>query len=512
MEIIYQYSFLVSLLALSGWFFIRHASSLSSLMRMLFFAALASYFYSVVMAEATVDYKLSILFRDLLIISGLSAGFSLLRKNRIAFVLLLLGSLVVYQLYFKEVLSQSFPQNSTESQAVDSSNLDQNGELLLELKPGTTTADLSPVVQRFDLSLRPAFHPQDGAITDLDDYWLVDIPNKFSRKREEITSALKEAAATEHVEENETVLVQPISSTPLRKKRNKYDLNDPEIEKQWAFDPLKVDRFYDLLRSKKVVPKRSARLFILDTGVDGKHEDLAANYQSRKAAYDRDRAGHGTHCAGIAGAVSNNGIGVASLAMDNRFVRLTSVKVLSDFGGGTQEGIIDGMIEAADAGADVISMSLGGPSNDKKQKAYNEAVAYAQKKGAIVVVAAGNSNADAADYAPANARGAITVSAVDETLNKAAFSNFVQNVDQGLAAPGVNIYSSVPNNKYTSYNGTSMATPYVAGLIAVLKSIQPDLSTKKAYEILSKTGRKTKDPQQTGPFIQPEKALLKLMK
>ncbi|HEB61709.1 MAG TPA: subtilisin, partial [Bacteroidetes bacterium] len=226
---------------------------------------------------------------------------------------------------------------------------------------------------------------------------------------------------------------------------------------------------------------------------------------------DNDPQSHGTHCAGIAAAVSNNGKGIASFSKNNEFVQVTSIRVLSSFGGGTQRGIIDGMIEAADKGVDVISMSLGGRSNASRQKAYSKAVKYCNDKGAIVVVAAGNSNMDAKDYSPANARGVITVSAVDSDLNRAVFSNYIQNVKMGVAAPGVGIYSTIPDNKYAAYNGTSMATPYVAGLLGLMKSIYPKLTTKEAYKILKSTGMDTKNTKETGKLIQPEAAVKELL-
>jgi thermitase len=77
----------------------------------------------------------------------------------------------------------------------------------------------------------------------------------------------------------------------------------------------------------------------------------------------------------------------------------------------------------------------------------------------------------------------------------------------GLAAPGVAIYSTLPNNTYGALNGTSMATPYVSGLIGLLKSFNPDLTTKEVYRILRETGATTKDGEKTGPLIQPLKAL-----
>ena len=230
-----------------------------------------------------------------------------------------------------------------------------------------------------------------------------------------------------------------------------------------------------------------------------------------KSKHDNDPRGHGTHCAGIAAAVSNNGKGVASFSQNNEFVEVASIKVLNSMGMGTQKSIIDGIIEAADSGADVISMSLGGRSNQAKQTAYKKAVKYANQKGAIVVAAAGNSNRNAKEFSPVNAPGIIGVSAVDMELNRAVFSNYVQDIEMGIAAPGVDIYSTIPGNKYATYNGTSMATPYVAGLLGLMKSINPDLSTKKAHEILQSSGVKTKATKETGYFIQPAIAVKTMM-
>ncbi|MEO0340987.1 MAG: S8 family serine peptidase, partial [Bacteroidota bacterium] len=242
---------------------------------------------------------------------------------------------------------------------------------------------------------------------------------------------------------------------------------------------------------------------ILDTGVDSKHEDIKANYTSVVKISDDDPRGHGTHCAGIAAAVTNNGVGVASYSRNNAYTSVTSIKVLSKMGFGSQKMIINGILKAADKGADVISMSLGGPSNDLKQKAYSDAVAYANKKGAIVVAAAGNSNANSKNYGPVNAKGIIGVSAVDSELKKASFSNTVQDIKMGIAAPGVGIYSTIPGSQYATYNGTSMATPYVAGLLGLMKSINPDIKTNEAYKILKNTGVKTGSTRETGMFIQP---------
>jgi thermitase len=270
---------------------------------------------------------------------------------------------------------------------------------------------------------------------------------------------------------------------------------------------MNMNAYYALL--SKQTPKKQAKIAILDTGVDGNHEDLKDNYFSVEEKYDNDPMGHGTHCAGIAAGVTNNGIGIGSLAGSGSqpFVEVTSIKVLNAGGMGTQKTIIAGIIEAADEGADVISLSLGGQSNASRQKAYSQAVKYATSQGAIVVSAAGNSNRDAKDYSPANATGMITVAAIDENLNRAVFSNTVNNVKQGIAAPGVAIYSTTPDNNYKVFSGTSMAAPFVAGLLGVMRSVNPNLSAADAYKILRKTGVDSGDTKMTGKVVQPEAAL-----
>jgi thermitase len=129
-----------------------------------------------------------------------------------------------------------------------------------------------------------------------------------------------------------------------------------------------------------------------------------------------------------------------------------------------------------------------------------------------VVVAAGNSNRNAKEFSPANVTGVITVSAVDENLAKASFSNKVSEIKMAVSAPGVNILSTLPHNQYGVLSGTSMATPYVASIIAIMKSVHPTLSAKEAFLILSNTGLDTQNTFQTGKFIQPKRALENILK
>ncbi|MCL4109194.1 UNVERIFIED_CONTAM: hypothetical protein GTU68_028375 [Idotea baltica] len=241
------------------------------------------------------------------------------------------------------------------------------------------------------------------------------------------------------------------------------------------------------------------------------HEDLKSAYKSTRKQYDVDKVGHGTHVAGIAGAVTNNGIGIAAFDPTNSFVELTSIKVLQDNGFGSQAKIIDGMIEAADLGAQVISMSLGARSSGSREKAYEQAVRYCNDKGAIVVVAAGNSSRSAKHFAPANAPGVITVAAIDKNLSRASFSNSVAEIKYGIAAPGDDIYSTFPGDQYRSLKGTSMACPYVAGVVAIMKSIDPSMQTEQIHEILKNSGSSSRQNLQTGKIINPVAAVRGLL-
>jgi serine protease len=178
-----------------------------------------------------------------------------------------------------------------------------------------------------------------------------------------------------------------------------------------------------------------------------------------------DDQGHGTHVAGTIAQTTNNGIGVAGLA---HCAKLMPVKVLSKGGWGTMADVAEGIIWAADHGAQVINLSLGSPS---KAKVVENAVTHAYKKGAVVVAAAGNSGRSVG-Y-PAGYAGAIAVSATDKNDNIAWFSS--RGPEIAIGAPGVGVTQQTiceaGKNKceiFGVFNGTSMASPHVAGAAAIL--------------------------------------------
>ena len=505
---LYAPFFMASVLSLVGWMLAQRREQLARIFQKVLMLSLGAYVVSVFSANAQFDDKLGVLFRDLLVMGATGFAFRMLMAKRVALVVGGVALAAGYLWFYQTQLKTTFKPEMISQNAYE---LDANGELLIEIKEQASLDRLNGSLAKYDLQVERAFHPAAADQTNLDNYYVVDIPNDKVHQLQNIEEALYKSGIITWVEENEVVNVAPMPAKKLPPINNKFGINDPGLEQMWGFEAMHVDKLYSFLNDNNIKPRRRALIAILDTGVDEKHEDLKGNFKSLGGKHNSDPVGHGTHCAGIAGAVSNNGKGVASYSTDNRFVRIASIRVLNSFGSGTQRGIIQGMIEAADKGADVLSMSLGGVSDRFKRKAYTDAVQYVTKAGGIVVAAAGNSSKNAKNYAPVNTPGVIGASAIDQDLNKAHFSNTVQDIKMGVAAPGVGIYSTIPNNKYGAYNGTSMATPYVAGLVGLLKSLNPDLTAEQAYQILHKTGKNTKAGKETGKLIQPADAVKALV-
>ena len=246
---------------------------------------------------------------------------------------------------------------------------------------------------------------------------------------------------------------------------------------------------------------------VIDTGIDYTHPDLKDNMWTNdaevngKAGVDddgngfiddiyginaitgtgdpKDDHGHGSHCAGTIGAKGNNGTGVAGVNWD---VRLMAVKFLDKDGSGTLENAIKGIDYATKMGAKVLSNSWGGGSFSQN---LQDAIQRSNDAGALFIVAAGNDYNDndvtptyPASYPVSNV---VAVAAIDNQGNKADFSNYGK-TSVHVAAPGVNIVSTT-GGVYESFSGTSMATPHVAGVAALIWANEPNLT---AHEIKSR--------------------------
>lgn len=261
-------------------------------------------------------------------------------------------------------------------------------------------------------------------------------------------------------------------------------------------------------------------LAIVDTGVDYNHEDLAANIYVNPGESGNDSKGndkktnnidddnngyiddwhgwdfvsstsetgqdndpipghrHGTHCAGIAGAVINNQIGIAGTA---RYVRILPVKIGSDKGSSSIENGYDGILYAATLGAKVISCSWG---SQTPAQAEREITASAISLGSLIVAASGNDGQNIAFY-PSAYPDVLCVAATTRDDISASYSNFNRSVD--VSAPGSSVYSTIPNNMYENESGTSMAAPCVAGVAAMVRQKFPNYTPLQIKEQIKAT-------------------------
>lgn len=230
----------------------------------------------------------------------------------------------------------------------------------------------------------------------------------------------------------------------------------------------------------------SLTVAVVDTGINGLHSELAgrviAGYDyvsvtAISANSNSDDNGHGTHCAGIIGAAGNNGSGIAGVVWN---VKLMPVKVLDSAGSGSNSQITAGIVYAVANGADVISMSLGGA---EYSMAMADAVNYALSNGVVVIVAMGNDQRALINY-PAYYPGVIAVGSTNAKDEISSFSTTGNHIS--VSAPGDNIYSlsSTDNNGYVCLSGTSMATPFVSGLAALLLSNDGTLTPPEIKSIL----------------------------
>jgi thermitase len=259
-----------------------------------------------------------------------------------------------------------------------------------------------------------------------------------------------------------------VSAQPAQQAYLDAEPNDPNYKDQYGMKLINAPAAWEIQPGKK-----SIKIAIVDTGVDLNHPDLKSQivpgYNAAEPGQSpQDGDEHGTHCAGIAAAAANNALGVVGVAPG---VSIMPVKVLG--AGATEATIADGVIWAADHGANVITMSLG---LYKRSPVFEKALGYALGKGVTITASAGNNNAEndpeKAPHLPSTYPGVIEVAAIDSADQKASFSNFGKTVS--VAAPGVNILSTVPGGGYKRMSGTSMAAPHAAGLAALILSNHPD--------------------------------------
>ncbi|QUL53611.1 peptidase S8 [Paenibacillus tritici] len=245
---------------------------------------------------------------------------------------------------------------------------------------------------------------------------------------------------------------------------------------QWNLPAIETAQGWNLSKGSKEVV-----VAVVDTGVQANHPDLKGQLLTGYNAITNsstpdDDVGHGTHVAGIIGALTNNQEGVAGISWYNKIL---PVKALDNSGAGTTYSVAEGIIWAADQGAKVINLSLG---NYADSQFLHDAIKYAYDRDIVIVSASGNDNTERPGY-PAAYEEVIAVAATNASGDRASFSNYGDYID--VAAPGESIASTYPDNQYAALSGTSMASPHVAALAGLVRSLNPALTNKEVTELLT---------------------------
>ena len=244
---------------------------------------------------------------------------------------------------------------------------------------------------------------------------------------------------------------------------------------------------YNYITSQKQASQK-IQVGVVDTGIDYNHPDLTKNV-NQKLGKDFvnndddawDDQGHGTHVAGTIAANVNG----EWIIWVNPYVELIPLKICTQRGFCPSYAVLRALDYASTQKIDILNMSLGGRGNPKDHAICGAIASYTESWG-IVVAASWNSNIDTSRFVPGWCAQAITVSAIDQDKERAAFSNYWSKVD--VAAPGVQVYSTYPTNKgnYKKLSGTSMATPHIVGVISLMQSYDTDITTKEVKTALQR--------------------------
>jgi serine protease len=272
----------------------------------------------------------------------------------------------------------------------------------------------------------------------------------------------------------------------------------------WGLNAVKVfDAWKTTIGSEDVI------IAVLDNGFDTNHPELNGKIVkpynaftgTNKVTCNNGILIHGTHVASIATG-NTNSVGICGIAPN---CLLMPVQIGDINGNITTSSVVKGIIYAVENGADVINMSFGAIINPvisflpieyqealiettmtNELEAYVELFSYAEANRVCLIQAAGNDNVVIGFDAMSRTGKTIIVSAVDDKLNRASFSNFGKR--STISAPGVSIFNAVPNNRYDFLDGTSMASPIVAGAVALIKSVYPEMTNREISDLLVRTG------------------------
>ncbi len=342
-------------------------------------------------------------------------------------------------------------------------------QYIIRLKPGRSAADVQAmsafVQQEFDGKVvKNRATPQLINSFEHDPYIVVELPEGQEPSLDNFAS---------------------LPVTGIEPRHYYYTLtpptNDPLYSYLWGWPRIQMPLAWSLGAGTA-----TTKVAIIDSGVDYTHPDLAPNFGTNKGydfvdndsdpAPDVTFENHGTHVAGTLGAAINNSTGIAGMGA----FELLSVRSLNEAGSGLSDDIADGINWATSEGAQVINMSIGGPFDSL----IASAVANAHANNVVLVAAAGNDNVSALDYPAAYAE-VIAVGSVNSADQRSSFSNYGPGLD--VVAPGSLIMSTLNGNDYGYFSGTSMASPHVAGVAALILNHAPALTHDQVRNILTGT-------------------------
>ena len=281
-----------------------------------------------------------------------------------------------------------------------------------------------------------------------------------------------------------------VSVEENKERKAEGEPSDTDYGSQWALPKIGWDQVFGT-----ITPTGSTTVAILDTGVDASHGELAGKLITCNSILDgsdctSDPHGHGTWLSGIIAANTDNNNGIAGVGYAG--VKIMPVTVLGADGTGQDSDIIAGVIWAADHGADIILMGFSNPGFSQN---LQDAIDYAWSKNVVLVAATGNDGVNTPTF-PAGDRGVIGVSATDQSDNFVSFSNYGQDVF--LAAPGLDIETTDTSNSFTSISGTSSSAAIVAGVAALMRAVDPDLSNGAIVGRLARNADPAGTQAQTG--------------
>jgi serine protease len=356
--------------------------------------------------------------------------------------------------------------------------------------------NLNKALNEFKLNSTKSFLLNNNSGTSLDKIIIV----KYNSNQDPWFVA-KQLRSLKEVEWAEPKFVYPVVD---------FTPNDPSYGSQYSLPLIKAPAAWSIIQGDT-----SVIIGIVDTGVDWPHPDLSANiwhnwgetpnngidddhngYVDDRRGWDfgglgnndgtptpdndpmEDRPDHGTNVAGIASAVTNNGVGVASIGFNCKImpVKTSQDNIRSSTGSPLISFGFEGIVYAVDNHARIINCSWGGAGYSLLGQ---ETINYAISKGALVVCAAGNDNSSETFY-PANYEGVLSVAATDQNDHRASFSNYGHGI--GVCAPGSGIYSTWQPNTYATLSGTSMASPLTAGVAALVAGKFPSYTPDQVRE------------------------------